>query len=232
MEGLPLPDWINTRAGKSSPWLDECATECWLKKGTSWGGFPADQCLLGLIQQHTPGNPLRDLKMPVILCCSYFLATHVLPSCQPSGFRLVHTQASLHVFWWEAAYLSDLGRVSLSVCFGERQLTYEFWGGAAYLWFPLWCVSLSWHRQSAKSYLRLAQWLNLARIYVARWLSVPLSLTLQALQCSLIPCFSRYAEAESRYGPRPEVQAAVAAYCKIAQHYGMTPTELALRYTN
>ncbi|KAF5831998.1 tas-like protein [Dunaliella salina] len=40
----------------------------------------------------------------------------------------------------------------------------------------------------------------------------------------------RYAEAESRYGPRPAVQAAVAAYCNIAQKHGMSPTEMAMRF--
>lgn len=43
---------------------------------------------------------------------------------------------------------------------------------------------------------------------------------------------TRYAEAESRYGPRPEVQAAVTAYCEIAQESGMSPTELALRWVD
>lgn len=40
----------------------------------------------------------------------------------------------------------------------------------------------------------------------------------------------RYAEAEARYGPRPAVLAAVAAYCAIARESGMSPTELALRF--
>ncbi|KAI8476768.1 MAG: Aldo/keto reductase [Monoraphidium minutum] len=40
----------------------------------------------------------------------------------------------------------------------------------------------------------------------------------------------RYAEAESRYGPRPNVVAAVDAYCGIAQRFGIAPAELALRF--
>ena len=39
----------------------------------------------------------------------------------------------------------------------------------------------------------------------------------------------RYAEAESRYGPRPNVVAAVQAYMNLAKQSGMTPTALALR---
>ncbi len=39
----------------------------------------------------------------------------------------------------------------------------------------------------------------------------------------------RYAEAESRYGPKPNVQAAVQAYVKLARECGMSPTELAIR---
>jgi aryl-alcohol dehydrogenase-like predicted oxidoreductase len=40
----------------------------------------------------------------------------------------------------------------------------------------------------------------------------------------------RYAEAESRYGARPNVVDAVAAYCAVAAERGMTPVELALRF--
>ncbi len=40
----------------------------------------------------------------------------------------------------------------------------------------------------------------------------------------------RYAEAESRYGPKPNVREAVRAYVDIAARYGMSPTELALRF--
>lgn len=40
----------------------------------------------------------------------------------------------------------------------------------------------------------------------------------------------RYAEAESRYGPRPEVRRAVRAYVALARQAGVTPTCLALRY--
>jgi N-acetyltransferase 10 len=40
----------------------------------------------------------------------------------------------------------------------------------------------------------------------------------------------RYAEAESRYGPRPNVRAAVEAYVAIASRWGVAPAELALRF--
>eukprot|EP00775_Hariotina_reticulata_P006767 gene6767-6984_t len=40
----------------------------------------------------------------------------------------------------------------------------------------------------------------------------------------------RYAEAESRYGPKPNVREAVAAYVALAAECGMTPTALALRF--
>jgi len=40
----------------------------------------------------------------------------------------------------------------------------------------------------------------------------------------------RYAEAESRYGPKPNVREAVAAYCTLAQQAGMSPTEMAIRW--
>lgn len=39
----------------------------------------------------------------------------------------------------------------------------------------------------------------------------------------------RYAEAESRYGPRPNVAEATAAYVALAAAAGMAPVELALR---
>ena len=39
----------------------------------------------------------------------------------------------------------------------------------------------------------------------------------------------RYAEAESRYGPRPNVTAAVQAYVSLAGECGISPTALALR---
>ena len=39
----------------------------------------------------------------------------------------------------------------------------------------------------------------------------------------------RYAEAESRYGPRPNVSAAVQAYVDLAAASGISPTALALR---
>jgi aryl-alcohol dehydrogenase-like predicted oxidoreductase len=40
---------------------------------------------------------------------------------------------------------------------------------------------------------------------------------------------NRYAEAESRYGPKPNVREAVAAYAQLAQQHGSTPTAMALR---
>lgn len=40
----------------------------------------------------------------------------------------------------------------------------------------------------------------------------------------------RYAEAESRYGPRPNVVSAVAAYAALAADVGLSPTALALRF--
>ena len=39
----------------------------------------------------------------------------------------------------------------------------------------------------------------------------------------------RYAEAESRYGAKPNVHAAVEAYCRLAKDAGMMPFELAIR---
>ena len=39
----------------------------------------------------------------------------------------------------------------------------------------------------------------------------------------------RYAEAESRYGPRPNVAEATAAYVALAAAAGLAPVELALR---
>lgn len=39
----------------------------------------------------------------------------------------------------------------------------------------------------------------------------------------------RYAEAESRYGPRPNVVAAVQAYVNLAAELGISPIALALR---
>jgi N-acetyltransferase 10 len=42
-------------------------------------------------------------------------------------------------------------------------------------------------------------------------------------------CCCRYAEAESRYGPKPNVRQAVAAYAQLAQQHGMSPTAMALR---
>lgn len=39
----------------------------------------------------------------------------------------------------------------------------------------------------------------------------------------------RYAEAESRYGPKPNVYEAVAVYAELAYQHGLTPAALALR---
>lgn len=39
----------------------------------------------------------------------------------------------------------------------------------------------------------------------------------------------RYAEAESRYGAKPNTVAAVQAYVALAHSAGMSPTELAIR---
>jgi len=40
----------------------------------------------------------------------------------------------------------------------------------------------------------------------------------------------RYAEAESRYGPKPNVAEAVAAYAALAAEWGLSPAALALRF--
>lgn len=40
----------------------------------------------------------------------------------------------------------------------------------------------------------------------------------------------RYAEAESRYGPKPNVREAVKAYADLAAAHGLSPTHLALRF--
>lgn len=46
----------------------------------------------------------------------------------------------------------------------------------------------------------------------------------------LIKFKGRYAEAESRYGPKPNVYKAIEAYVSMAQTHDMTPVELALRF--
>lgn len=46
----------------------------------------------------------------------------------------------------------------------------------------------------------------------------------------LVKYKGRYAEAESRYGPKPNVYEAVEAYVGLAGECGMSPTELAIRY--
>lgn len=46
----------------------------------------------------------------------------------------------------------------------------------------------------------------------------------------LVKYRGRYAEAESRYGPKPNVHAAVEAYVQLAQQAGLPPYEMALRY--
>ena len=40
----------------------------------------------------------------------------------------------------------------------------------------------------------------------------------------------RYAEAESRYGPKPNARVAVAAYASLAREWGLSPTQLAIRF--
>lgn len=40
----------------------------------------------------------------------------------------------------------------------------------------------------------------------------------------------RYGEAESRYGPRPNVMRAVRAYCDLAREIGTSPVDLAMRF--
>lgn len=40
----------------------------------------------------------------------------------------------------------------------------------------------------------------------------------------------RYAEAESRYGPKPNVRQAVEAYCGLAAEWGLSGASLALRF--
>lgn len=40
----------------------------------------------------------------------------------------------------------------------------------------------------------------------------------------------QYAEAESRYGPKPNVHVAVTAYCRLAADWGLTGASLALRF--
>eukprot|EP00890_Picochlorum_soloecismus_P005585 jgi/Picsp_1/6027/NSC_03381-R1_aldo keto reductase len=46
----------------------------------------------------------------------------------------------------------------------------------------------------------------------------------------LIKFKGRYAEAESRYGPKPNVRKAIEAYVSLAQTFGMDPVELAIRF--
>ena len=46
----------------------------------------------------------------------------------------------------------------------------------------------------------------------------------------LIKFKGRYAEAESRYGPKPNVQDAVQAYVDLAEQFCMSPVELAVRF--
>lgn len=45
----------------------------------------------------------------------------------------------------------------------------------------------------------------------------------------LVKYRGRYAEAESRYGPKPSLREAVSEYCKLAEQAGMEPYELAIR---
>jgi N-acetyltransferase 10 len=46
----------------------------------------------------------------------------------------------------------------------------------------------------------------------------------------LVKFKGRYAEAESRYGPKPNVRKAVKAYVSLAKEFGMDPVELAIRF--
>ena len=48
--------------------------------------------------------------------------------------------------------------------------------------------------------------------------------------CRLNRYRGRYAEAESRYGPKPNVREAVAAYAQLAAEWGLSPVHLALRF--
>lgn len=49
-------------------------------------------------------------------------------------------------------------------------------------------------------------------------------------EARLVKFKGRYAEAESRYGPKPNVHHAVAAYVALAQECGMHPVSLAIRF--
>lgn len=49
-------------------------------------------------------------------------------------------------------------------------------------------------------------------------------------EARLVKFKGRYAEAESRYGPKPNVYPAIEAYVHLAERYGMTPVELAMRF--
>lgn len=49
-------------------------------------------------------------------------------------------------------------------------------------------------------------------------------------EARLVKFKGRYAEAESRYGPKPNVYEAIEAYVKLAEKHGMTPVELAMRF--
>jgi aryl-alcohol dehydrogenase-like predicted oxidoreductase len=49
-------------------------------------------------------------------------------------------------------------------------------------------------------------------------------------EARLVKFKGRYAEAESRYGPKPNVYDAIAAYVKLAEKHHMSPVELALRF--
>ena len=46
----------------------------------------------------------------------------------------------------------------------------------------------------------------------------------------LVKFKGRYAEAESRYGPKPNVYSAIEAYVQLAEKHDMTPVELAMRF--
>lgn len=49
-------------------------------------------------------------------------------------------------------------------------------------------------------------------------------------EARLIKYRGRYAEAEQRYGPKPNVHEAVGAYCRLAEQAGMPAFELSIRW--
>lgn len=49
-------------------------------------------------------------------------------------------------------------------------------------------------------------------------------------EARLVKFKGKYAEAESRYGPKPNVYSATKAYVHLAEKYGLAPVELAMRF--